>query len=317
MGMEITLESFSYGGSENIVVPEGVTRIRKEVFRGCKQLKKIELPSSLIVIEKDAFNGCFALEEIIIPDNVTEIGERAFRNCSRLKRAALPNSLIALKPYTFSLCKSLEVLEGGSSIEHLGKECFAGCKCLSELSFQKSLVTIGKQAFSSCAMLKELDFGTELERIEQEAFRGCKSLSIVSIPRDVGFLGKNLFSGCSQSMNIIGFEVVAQRFPDALPKSMLENVGKLRPQDVSQYKKDYVAAHANEIAQEKKNYLHLEQKLDELLKKRHSLFSFKHTKLDIEEEISSLELQIKASKQKLKKLHNPDEDELIKFLSLN
>ena len=42
----------------------GVKKIGVEAFIDCSALKSIEIPSSLEIIERDAFNGCENLEEI-------------------------------------------------------------------------------------------------------------------------------------------------------------------------------------------------------------------------------------------------------------
>lgn len=46
---------FAYSSLESIVIPEGVTVLGENSFRGCKQLKNIVLPSTLQRIEKNAF----------------------------------------------------------------------------------------------------------------------------------------------------------------------------------------------------------------------------------------------------------------------
>ena len=52
----------------------------------------LTLPSSLKVIEEEAFCGDSSLDTVIVPEGVTEIGPRAFADSS-LKEIRLPDSL--------------------------------------------------------------------------------------------------------------------------------------------------------------------------------------------------------------------------------
>ena len=53
--------------------------------------KQFKLPSSLIIIEDEAFEGT-AIEKAELPDTVESIGENAFANIATLKNINIPNS---------------------------------------------------------------------------------------------------------------------------------------------------------------------------------------------------------------------------------
>lgn len=61
----------------------------KIVCNNCYNLSKIILPSTLIEIGEDAFEGCLNLKNIKIPDSVTIIGDNAFRNCDSLDESTI------------------------------------------------------------------------------------------------------------------------------------------------------------------------------------------------------------------------------------
>lgn len=79
-----TVLSKYVGNDENIVIPEGVTRIARFAFKQMP-VKYVTLPESLREIDKSAFWGC-GLEEITIPKNVETIGEGAFYECYAIKK---------------------------------------------------------------------------------------------------------------------------------------------------------------------------------------------------------------------------------------
>lgn len=80
-------------GCVNSIIPEGITTIGVNAFRGCQTLKTIKLPDSLTTIENEAFSNCISLTSIVIPDGVTSIGGYAFVNCSNLKSVIIPKKV--------------------------------------------------------------------------------------------------------------------------------------------------------------------------------------------------------------------------------
>ena len=115
---------------ERVELPDSITTIygpsdwisggreNAGAFAGCTSLKSITIPPKVKVIPFNAFQNCTSLEEVIIPDGVTVIGERAFRNCVNLKHVTLPSSLKTLGRTAFDGCTALEklVLPPGAAV---------------------------------------------------------------------------------------------------------------------------------------------------------------------------------------------------------
>lgn len=81
----------------HFVIPEGVTEIGENAFRGCTGLTAIELPDSVIEIGCYAFSGCVYLQEINFPASLKRIGLQAFIGCPLIKRPAdLPDSVAVM-----------------------------------------------------------------------------------------------------------------------------------------------------------------------------------------------------------------------------
>ena len=62
----------------NLVIPSGITTIKKYAFRACESITSVTIPSSVTTIDDYAFIHCTNLQSVVIPDSVTSIGGSAF-----------------------------------------------------------------------------------------------------------------------------------------------------------------------------------------------------------------------------------------------
>lgn len=73
-----------------ITVKDGPKRVGKRCFSFSTDLKNIILPSTLEVIDDEAFRGLTSLEHIDIPASVKSIGSKAFTGCPLLCEITIP-----------------------------------------------------------------------------------------------------------------------------------------------------------------------------------------------------------------------------------
>lgn len=117
-GTSVEVVSGDYYGNVSIpetVIYEGityeVTRIGESAFKGCINLKSVNIPSSVNIINSEAFKNCMNLEAIDMPLFVSylTIGDRAFQGCSNLTEISLPISTIRnIGEDVFNNCLKLE-----------------------------------------------------------------------------------------------------------------------------------------------------------------------------------------------------------------
>lgn len=93
-------------------VPEGITEIRNNQFAFCKNLEKINLPSTLKTIGDFSFHGSINLKEIIIPEGTTSVGSCAFFACNSLERVVFPKTITSISANAFTSCIKLTTFEG-------------------------------------------------------------------------------------------------------------------------------------------------------------------------------------------------------------
>lgn len=119
---DILIEAF-HVNAENVVVPEGVTRIEENAFHA-HGAKTIVLPESLKTIGKEAFYECFNLDNVVIPDGVTTLEDGAFFACDSLHEITIPASVTNIDAEAFAYSDNLTTIKGytGSYAETYANE---------------------------------------------------------------------------------------------------------------------------------------------------------------------------------------------------
>ena len=67
-----------------------VKNISMGAFRGCLNLKTVNIPEGIEKIYAGAFADCIALEEVYIPDSLEYLGFGVFSGCTNLKKVSIP-----------------------------------------------------------------------------------------------------------------------------------------------------------------------------------------------------------------------------------
>ena len=98
-------------GCKNTVIPNSVTVIGNNAFKGITGMTSIEIPNSVVSIGDNAFAFCFDLTgDLVIPNSVETIGESAFFQCE-----GLDGKLVI-----------------GESVSYIGDMAFRKCSHISE-----------------------------------------------------------------------------------------------------------------------------------------------------------------------------------------
>jgi len=74
------------------------------VFRGCYNLKTINLPDTLTTIQGAAFWKCSSLNNVTLPEGLKEIGAAAFCECTSLESITIPKSTTIVDYMSFNGC---------------------------------------------------------------------------------------------------------------------------------------------------------------------------------------------------------------------
>ena len=200
-----TKVNFEYyvGGKalENLVIPQNVTRIRKEAFIHGHNIKTVTFHESIEYIDEMAFYGCDNLELTSdkLPNYLKSIGYGAFQNCQKISKVGIPSSVVNIGHYAFSNCSGLKqcVFAEDIQIDNISSSMFHECKNLEKITIPSSVTTIEGQAFLGCSKLEKIKIPSSVTTIEGWAFYGCSRLEKISIPANVTAIGASAFGGCS------------------------------------------------------------------------------------------------------------------------
>lgn len=199
--------------SDTLYIPETIYSLNvvkigtpRYDFSNYKGIRKIIIPSTVKIIEDNAFKGAYSLEEISIPDSITSIGRGAFAGCSALKEITLPASVKSIGERAFAGCKSLVSVnaEKTAITEIKALTFFAqtaydnGDSVLKICLLPPSLTSIGESAFGNCKRLENIAIPDKVATIEKEAFGGCFSLKEITLPASLKNIGENAFRDCSE-----------------------------------------------------------------------------------------------------------------------
>ncbi|MCI8442018.1 MAG: leucine-rich repeat protein, partial [Provencibacterium sp.] len=166
---------------ENLVLPQGLTRIGEYAFYRCSALTAAGLPQSVSSIGDFAFSECAALKEMNIPGGTAEIGTSAFAGCSSLAGLRISQGVKVIGTTAFARCSSLQELSLPEGVTEIGVSAFYGCSALKTLHAPKSLQSLGENAFSDCGALQNIYYSGSAQMWQALISPGNDSLQEIAV----------------------------------------------------------------------------------------------------------------------------------------
>ena len=189
IGLHSVLKNAKLYSDENteikdLVIPEGVTKINKNVFYQCKSIESVSLSNSVETIGAYTFASCSNLTSIKIGSGLREIAEDAFTsNTSKLNKVIVPDiasfcSLSILDGYFKSVKEKYLYSDENTEIKELvipdgvtaiGEYSFCNYPNITKVTIPNSVKTIGAYAFHKCK-INTVILGKGAESIATYAF---------------------------------------------------------------------------------------------------------------------------------------------------
>lgn len=149
-----------------------ITSLGADVFQGTA-LTAIDIPNSLTVIPNNAFRGIKTLTTVTFPTAYTSIGSNAFSDTGITGTIDFPSTLKTLGDACFSNTPNLQnvTFPDDSPVTAIPDYAFANSG-LQNLSLPKNLISIGNAAYRYCNKMGEFEvvFPTTLKSIGSNAF---------------------------------------------------------------------------------------------------------------------------------------------------
>lgn len=127
---------------ETVELSDTVTKIGKQAFSDCTNLKSFDLKNVKEIESAAFYNTTFdtiditnveklggsvfggsSISEISLPEGITVI-EGLFINCSKLKEIIIPNSVTQIDDWSFKGCTSLESIRIPNSVTSIDRAAF-------------------------------------------------------------------------------------------------------------------------------------------------------------------------------------------------
>ncbi len=198
----------------SVTIPDSVTSIGYEAFRGCSSLTEInynakaaadltsgsnvfynagtagdgitvtfgdsveKIPAYLFYASNSSYSP--KITSVTIPDSVTSIGSYSFYGCSSLTSVTIGNSITSIGERAFCGCSSLTSVTIPDSVTSIGIYSFYGCSSLTSVTIPDSVTSIGKRAFYDCSSLKSVTIGNSVTSIGEGAFYYCSGLTEIN-----------------------------------------------------------------------------------------------------------------------------------------
>ena len=208
----------------------GLATGARSVFEGCTSLEKVTLTGkkvyqyASIVVGNSWFKGCYNLKELNLPDTLSEIGVNAFNGCTSLTSITLPAACTKVASTAFTDCTALTGIEVDpdnrtirsvdgvlykltdgeikelilyptakptaefvvpEKVTTLGASIFKGNTSLRKVTIAGDVMELGSSLFNGCTALEEVILPDTLQTIKNSAFEGCTSLKSIDIPDSV------------------------------------------------------------------------------------------------------------------------------------
>lgn len=193
------------------------------VFQDCTALEEITLPESLKLLTAGNFKGCTNLKKVNL-GGVTKVGNYSFTDCTNLTEVVGIEKATQLGSQVFMNCTSLKTMDI-SSATTINNSIFSGCTALTEVKLNDNITEIPYYTFKNCTSLKTLELPTALTSlgtgetfigsgitslvipegvtyVDYWTFYNCKDLQSVTFLGKVTFIGAEAFYGCEKLSNV-------------------------------------------------------------------------------------------------------------------
>lgn len=172
VGKGIRITSYNGFETERVIVPKEidgytVVSIGEKAFMNAP-ISEVVLPKSLKAILREAFRGCSNIKHIDLPDTIEYLGSYCFAD-SGIVDLVLPSSLTKVPNVCCCSCKQLKKVSFGTRVTTIGHAAFRGCSEIREISLPESLLNVEAKSFEGTS-ISTMIFPSNVKQVSKETF---------------------------------------------------------------------------------------------------------------------------------------------------
>jgi len=161
---------FSSPESSNAIL----TKDGKTLLLGCRNT---EIPAGVEVIGMGAFDGRFGSRVLQLPESIVDINRHAFSHNDLLEEVVIPRSVEFVGGYQFCGCKNLIYVKILAPLKEIRTCTFDDCPKLYFVDIAEGTKKISRGAFRNCPNLMYVSIPASCE-VEEGAFENCPNVKI-------------------------------------------------------------------------------------------------------------------------------------------
>lgn len=226
-GDGITIDAYRWTDEMTVTIPDQingrpVTKIAPDAFRYC-YADEVLLPDTITEIGADAFKGCRYLKKIVIPKGCLLIGRGAFQDCTQLDTVEFPETAPEIEPSAFDrtayitrLTDTLVIIGNGLLYAYHGTAA--------EVTLPDTVRQINANAFANHTELTAITIPESVTRIDTNAFLGCTALSSITLLGTPERIAKDAFTDTAwardskEDLLVLGATVLSYRGNQTVPE---------------------------------------------------------------------------------------------------
>lgn len=166
-----------HGAGGDVVIPEGVSSIGRNAFKGNKTLTSVSIPEGVTEIGDSAFKECPSLERVYIPKSLKSFDSAAFMNSG--VREVYITDLAAWCDAYFSYATANPL--------GCGADLYLNGELVQDLVIPEGIDSISSSAFERCRSIRSVTIADSVGKI-WDSFEGCSNLEVVRFGKGLTFI---------------------------------------------------------------------------------------------------------------------------------
>lgn len=162
---------------------------------------KVIIPNTVSRIGDYCFAQCKSLDLIVIPTSVIEIGDNAFQG-TNIEKLNIRNSIMSIGVSCFAEAVVSEEFKFSNQILKIPRGAFESFECSPELNFISRIEVIESDAFNSCrnSSLPQTISLFKAREIKDCAFQSARNITNVELFSSLDKFGDYIFDDCNNDL---------------------------------------------------------------------------------------------------------------------